>query len=516
MKNKIQKVITTSIAGIALLGFAVVAGAQTYAGPTGAPPAGNVPAPINVGTTAQSKEGAFAIGKNSAPTAGAKLDVIGVTSTQGFANFGTSELGGRVHIAPYLCPLTQPNCASSSSSNSSSNSSVEASSPFALAKPTTLVSTILGLFRANTALADINVGSTGYCDPGTGCTVGGSTGGGTPSYSGGSYTNIPNNTTPSSPVSMSNFLLQVDGNQRITNGGFAVIGGRVGVGTTAPDSLLGVHNSGGRAGVTVSTGSASWMQIYQPYNTNQLRIGQGSFANNSVTDIVTIPSSGGMKVRGENTTYSTTIMADNGSGKQANIGYASDGDVKWQEGKNDNNNYYLWDSAGARQVIDVEEGANGRMVLQPVNGNVGIGTWNPTQKLDVAGAIRAGSDGYTGTNGIVYLGDGANYVRSVYGGGLRLSAYNNTNGVILREDGITQINRMRLGDGVSWIGSGTGTKWDVLTGTGCNASCASENGNLQWRNFQAFPVYERTCGVVQCLSLNQGSGGVKGYLIPVP
>jgi hypothetical protein len=121
-------------------------------------------------------------------------------------------------------------------------------------------------------------------------------------------------------------------------------------------------------------------------------------------------------------------------------------------------------------------------------GRVGVGTTTPTQKLDVNGAAIVHSDGYPGTNGIIYLGDGSNYVRSVYGGGLRLSAYNNTDGVILQENGVTKINKLTVGSGLvpvywhscsipSLLGVGSYTWSYVSTDAGTNNNtCPGHQG----------------------------------------
>lgn len=103
MKQNSYKLAKAGMLGAVLFFSASVALAATWTPPTSAPPNGNVDAPLNASINAQYKAGALAVGKTTNPTAGSTLDVNGVTSTNGFANFGTAEMLGKVHIGTSAC-----------------------------------------------------------------------------------------------------------------------------------------------------------------------------------------------------------------------------------------------------------------------------------------------------------------------------------------------------------------------------------------------------------------------------
>jgi|GEM_PF-1974365 len=96
-KKAIQIAKTILVAG-SLLGFVAVAGASTWTPPTATPPAGNVDQPINIGSGAQGKLGTLRLGGAGTATAGSVLDVLGVTSTNGLVNLGTSVFNGLIKI----------------------------------------------------------------------------------------------------------------------------------------------------------------------------------------------------------------------------------------------------------------------------------------------------------------------------------------------------------------------------------------------------------------------------------
>lgn len=396
-----------------LLGVALTASAQTLP-----PPNGNVPAPINVGSAGQYKEGTLRIGSTGTATAGAKLDVIGVSSTQGFANFGTSELLGHVHIGTIPCfdsnGLQIP-CPASASLNSHLGLLAPVKGIFGLLGPKVAYA-VPNSPTGTTSGGTTSAGSTTGVNPGTtGVMTNGSTG--VMSSGGGS----------SYPATISSILLDVDGNTSLNGSSSLYVGGRIGLGTGAPDSKLGIYSSNSRSGLTIASGTSNWMQVYQPYNVGQLRIGQGSFANNSVSDIATFQASGEV---GIGTTTPGTKLDVVGGTEPLYTRNSSGGGYTFM-GYSDNGNY---GRIGAYN--------NGwKPLVLNEGGRVGIGTTNPAQKLDVNGAAIVRSDGYPGTNGILYLGDGSNYVRSVYGGGLRLSAYGNTDGVVLAENGNVGIGK---------------------------------------------------------------------------
>lgn len=142
--------------------------------------------------------------------------------------------------------------------------------------------------------------------------------------------------------------------------------GKVAVGLSNPDRQVHAHNATGEAGVTISTGSTNWMQIYQPYNQGQLRIGQGSATNNSVSDIATFTAYGNVGIGTTNPAnrltvvspdqqYSQAIAIDSPyTGQQSSIGFSSAGSQKWQLGRNNDDNFYLWNSPNGRMDLSVE------------------------------------------------------------------------------------------------------------------------------------------------------------------
>lgn len=96
MKHRFIQTVKILLAAI-VLSFGVSYVYAVWQGPTQAPPDGNISSPINVGTTAQSKEGSLAIGSSDAPVV--TLDVAGNIGAgnavfSGDVDAGTFTLGG--------------------------------------------------------------------------------------------------------------------------------------------------------------------------------------------------------------------------------------------------------------------------------------------------------------------------------------------------------------------------------------------------------------------------------------
>ena len=263
---------------LAALLFLTAQGAQasTWTTPTAAPPNGNVDAPLNASTNAQYKAGALAVGQASNPTAGATLDVNGVTSTNGLANFGTAEMLGFVHIGSSACgtgctggasAVGSAGSAGTTSAGSMGGASGELEQYFASANPhPSLLGNVLAsiggsfsdLFAPSKAYATTTTsGTASFGSAGTTYTsgTGGSDGGTTSGVSGGAAsggsstsgagsstttTTTVTTTSGSGTSSTVSYMLQVDGNTRV-NGQLDVSGVRVCLqdGTNCPTTPTG-------------------------------------------------------------------------------------------------------------------------------------------------------------------------------------------------------------------------------------------------------------------------------------
>jgi hypothetical protein len=68
-------------------------------------------------------------------------------------------------------------------------------------------------------------------------------------------------------------------------------------------------------------------------------------------------------------------------------------------------------------------------------GKAGIGTTTPSEKLDVKGntIVRGENFSGVGETATISLGDGAHYVRAVFGSGLRIGTYQAPDAIVLKE-----------------------------------------------------------------------------------
>jgi hypothetical protein len=67
-----------------------------------------------------------------------------------------------------------------------------------------------------------------------------------------------------------------------------------------------------------------------------------------------------------------------------------------------------------------------RMTILSSNGNVGINQSNPSQKLEIGDGnvlIKGIGNFQNGTEAVLYLGDNANYIKNVFGAGIRIGTY---------------------------------------------------------------------------------------------
>lgn len=106
--------------------------------------------------------------------------------------------------------------------------------------------------------------------------------------------------------------------------------------------------------------------------------------------------------------------------------------------------------------------------MRVVNGNFGVGTTNPTERLHIVGnALFTPSNwGQSGSNSLLYLGDGNNWLRSVFGGRAELFGINGI--ALLTGSGAPE--RIRI-QGNGNVGIGTTNPTEKLT---------IESGNIEF------------------------------------
>ena len=119
MKKNINKIAQVGFLLSFLIGLVCITPlvqADTWASPTSAPPLGNVSSPINTGATSQFKLGPLGIGESSSTTTSTStpLEVNGILSTNGLANFGSAVLYQNTHIGP---PNTCSSCWTTANAN---------------------------------------------------------------------------------------------------------------------------------------------------------------------------------------------------------------------------------------------------------------------------------------------------------------------------------------------------------------------------------------------------------------
>lgn len=144
----------------------------------------------------------------------------------------------------------------------------------------------------------------------------------------------------------------------------------------------------------------------------RLGIGTGSPA-------YTLDVSGLLRVR--NPSASQVMVDTTTTGQQAAVGFYSNGVNKWQIGKNNGDQLFIWDSAAARTAMNVY--SSGSMGLMPDGGYVGIGTYTPASSLDVSStSMRLSTTGGSNTPYMQWYKDG---VRQAFmGWGVPGSSFN--------------------------------------------------------------------------------------------
>ncbi len=110
---------------------------------------------------------------------------------------------------------------------------------------------------------------------------------------------------------------------------------------------------------------------------------------------------------GKSTTNDIRIAPSSGS--LAGVTFGTGAGNNFIIGRPAGQNYFnLWDVSGDRDILRALPGGNGNLLLQPVNGNVGIGA-TPTEKLTVSGNIALASGNHrristSGTGNNLILG----------------------------------------------------------------------------------------------------------------
>ncbi len=106
MKKNTNKILKVGILFSLIIGvasFVSIVKADTWAAPTSAPPGGNSSSPLNTSSSSQFKLGTLGIGESSSTSTSSStpLEVNGILSTNGVANFGPALFYQNTHIGPY-------------------------------------------------------------------------------------------------------------------------------------------------------------------------------------------------------------------------------------------------------------------------------------------------------------------------------------------------------------------------------------------------------------------------------
>jgi hypothetical protein len=156
--------------------------------------------------------------------------------------------------------------------------------------------------------------------------------------------------------------------------------GELGVGTTSPQSDLDVYDSDSNSSITIRSGVASWLHIYQPYNENQLRISAGG-SETGTTDIATFTSSGRLGL-GTTDPQTSLHIDETGTGVDSFSIYSlSDESEYWAVGIDDGSSNTFRITKGASL------GATSDFLTINSNGNVGIGILASTEVPDTNGML---------------------------------------------------------------------------------------------------------------------------------
>jgi hypothetical protein len=169
-----------------------------------------------------------------------------------------------------------------------------------------------------------------------------------------------------------NFFIWVNGSDRLN----IDTTGNVGIGTTAPSSLLHVQSQ--RAAIGSTTDTTPYLKVIKTgmsnYDSAVIQVGQGTgdYNTGSLQYITGTGNTYAYMTLGLDSTQAAFITSYNGNSNNASTGI------------------------NGRSFVNISTNNIERMRLDS-SGNVGIGTQNPSYRLDVTGGMRVVQDGSSGS-----------------------------------------------------------------------------------------------------------------------
>lgn len=172
--------------------------------------------------------------------------------------------------------------------------------------------------------------------------------------------------------------------------------GWVGIGTTTPNKLLHLKTpTGTNAELDIQSGTKPHWGVYQDETSEQLRFwneaDRVTFSSGGNVGIgITTPVTS-LHVLQREVGIAPSLTADNGV-----VTFSTYTTPQLQIGGYPTSPYAMW--MQVKRVLN--DGNTYPLSIQPLGGNVGIGTTSPSYKLDVSGTIRAVGNG---TDGVVRI-----------------------------------------------------------------------------------------------------------------